>query len=100
MEVPQFLNPDEIERFGFAMICAVDNNNINKVKNLLADGVDPNSRGFGGRWPCLYRAVDNKCTSMVKLLLIHGVSSRRSDEHYTALDYAAGRDNVDVIRIL
>ena len=44
--------------------------------------------------------MNNKCTDMVKLFLTYGASSRRNDEHYTALDYAAGRDNVDVIRIL
>ncbi|KAK3176250.1 hypothetical protein OEA41_007573 [Lepraria neglecta] len=97
MEVPQFFHPDEIERLRSAMIFAVDNNKIDNVKKLLADGADPNCQGLDLR-PCLHRAVDKTYTNMVKLLLMHGASSRLDGFYGPQALYRAG--NIDIIRIL
>ena len=106
MEIPRFLSPDEIERLRSAMIYAVDNNNIDKVEHLLADGADPNCRGLD-EWPCLHRAVNKKLTDMVKLLLTQGASSRLqkpphcgANGYFTALYWAAGSGDVELARIL
>lgn len=98
IEVPQFSSPDEIERLRSAMISAVDNDKIDKAKQLLADGADPNCQGLDGR-PCLYRAAEQKHTNMVELLLTHGASSRLQG-YTSALCGAARGGSVEITRIL
>ena len=100
IDVPRYLSPDEIERLRSRMITAVENENIDAVKQLLADGADPDSRGFDGLNPCLYRAVRTKCTDMVKLLLTHGANSRVPDEYSTALGLSVYSGDVELTRIL
>lgn len=100
IEVPRFLSPEEIEFLRSQMIYAVDNDNVDRVESLLADGADPNCRGIDGRL-CLDRAVDESNTNMVKLLLTNGASSEPRIEAYGALlKRAAFRGNIDITRML
>jgi hypothetical protein len=91
----------------YALNKAINLKDIERVKGLLARGVDPN------RYPPddardedenlslpLYTAVGNKDVAVAKLLLEHGANPNARDEDCDSLVQAAFDGNIEMMRLL
>lgn len=80
---------------------AVNHNNINVVKLLIAVGVNVNTPDINGETPLHAATFITLDPEIAKVLLGAGASVNAKDmRYYTPLHYAALYNNVNVIRIL
>lgn len=69
------------------IIDAAEQNDIDKVKEFLASGVDVDKVDWRGNKTSLYFAVKNCNTELVKLLLKHGADPTHRADGYSRMSY-------------
>lgn len=88
------------EKSDKAIIDAVNNNNLAKVRELLLDGVDANARDKDGHTP-LMLAVANGRHQIAPLLIMLGADVNAKDNNgFTPLMFAAGAVDEKMVRLL
>lgn len=81
------------------LFSAIRGGNPDCVEQVLKLGADPNA-SYDGLQPLSYAAELGQ-TDVVKLLMGRGVDAQPSDQFpFTAIQYAAGRFNLDIVRFL
>src|SRR5438132_1051003 len=83
-----------------SIVLAVLNNDIDKVRNLLNKGINPNMTDSDGRTGLIHAATAGNVPA-VKLLLENGAKAGVLDSTgNTAMHYAAERGNTEVLRMM
>ncbi len=82
---------------------AAEHGNIEVVRDLLAQGVNPNKKYHYGKTP-LHLAAQNGHTGIVQELLARGAKINATDldfsKHWTALHYAAQNGHAETVQVL
>ena len=83
------------------LFTACSGGDVQKVRNFLWSGVDPNARSQGwGRTPLII-AIDNNQPQVVKVLLISGADPTLMDrDGRDALYFASQRNNPEILELL
>jgi len=80
---------------------AVDNGNIEAVKQHLAAGVDVNVKATGGGWTPLHYATVNDRKEITELLIDEGANVNAKDnDGDTALHIASGKGHKEIAELL
>src|SRR5258707_1444668 len=83
-----------------SIVVAVLNNDIEKVRNLLTKGVNPNMTDADGRTALIHAATAGN-TPAVKLLLDAGAKATIRDKTgNTAMHYAIERGHIAILRMM
>jgi len=73
---------------------------LERVRELLEEGIDPNARDAHGETP-LHKAASEGHVHVARLLLEHGANPNARDEvGWTPLHWAAYKGHVDVVKLL
>jgi uncharacterized protein len=83
-----------------ALVPAAVAGDITKVKGLLAEGVDPNTKGTGNTTPLIEAAYAGH-TEIVRALMEKGANvSLKKDDGETAYSFAASRKHDDIAKMI
>src|SRR6266852_9082250 len=83
-----------------SIVVAVLNNDIDKVRNLLTKGVNPNMTDSDGRTGLIHAATAGN-VPVVKLLLDAGAKATVLDKTgSTAMHYSVERGNTEILRMM
>ncbi|MCF8009353.1 MAG: ankyrin repeat domain-containing protein [Halanaerobiales bacterium] len=82
------------------IINAVNNNNLNAVKNFIKDGIDPNTKGKDGNTALIY-AAQNDYLEIAKLLIEYGANvNLGNDNDVTALMKVSANNYYEIAKFL
>lgn len=100
------INNNKLDNLNQALILAAKNQNINKVKDLLASGADVNARNTNEEWlplnyTPLHAAASTGNEEITKLLINHGAYVNiRDNSSFTPLYKAISSHNFNVSKLL